>query len=635
MKKTVSFMLSFLIILLSFQITVYATNNIGANNFFVQVKELADRYDDSDGLSSDYEELKLTHRLIVKTKTNVPLDDYYGAVAVVEGYDCLHFLQYQNKVQAENAYISFTFDDVEYVEYDFYMPLGEEIGLSIADELNTHLSWNSSASQVDEAFELISEYGVECSNVNVAVMDSGIYAAHEFFNNDEVERVVDSGYIYKVEYTSEEDGSTYTVDYSSMEDDLYHGTHVSGIIYDNSMDNIKILPYRVTNERSILYSDILAAFESILIRNNIITPEEPQLANTNPNDDIDIVNMSFGGDLIKLDISGKTLNDKITLAVENGMIIVVAAGNESMNANICFPACNPNVITVSATDENGVPASFSNFGSPVDVAAPGVGIKSPTPRTFEDNNDKVVCEAYNTYMTLNGTSFSTPLATAAIAMMKSVLPEITPTEAKRIIKETAVVPQNWEENCDGLNYGTGILNFYNIAKALLEPEYSVTPTIKVNSDNKFEITAPEGTDSRIYYTLDGSVPTIDNHLLYTEPLNLRTKYVEEITAVCHENGKLIGEPVSYDLVTDKTKSVFYKWSINPLDDENSEILSCWTNNPEVATVDDYGKITGVSPGTAKITYNLASGERIIYRVNVAYAPWQWIIRILFFGFLWY
>ena len=620
---------------MSFQITVYATNNIGANSFFDQVKELADRYDDSDGLSSDDEELKLTHRLIVKTETNVPLDDYYGAVAVVEGYDCLHFLQYQNKVQAENAYISFTFDDVEYVEYDFYMPLGEENELSIADELNTHLSWNSSASQVDEAFELISEYGVVCSDVNVAVIDSGIYAAHEFFNNDEIKRVIDSGYIYKVEHKTKADGSTYTVDYSSMEDDLYHGTHVSGIIYDNSMDNIKILPYRVTNEKSILYSDILAAFESILIRNNIITPEEPQLANTNPNDDIDIVNMSFGGDLIELDISGKTLNDKITLAVENGMIIVVAAGNESMNAINCFPACNPNVITVSATDENGVPASFSNFGSPVDVAAHGVGIKSPTPRTFKDDNDKVVCEAYNAYMTLNGTSFSTPLATAAIAMMKSILPEITPTEAKRIIKETTVVPQNWEENCDGLNYGTGILNFYNIAKALLEPEYSITPTIKLNPDNKFEIIAPEVTNANFYYTIDGSVPTIDNHIKYTEPFNLRNSYKEKLIAVCHENGKLIGEPVIYDLVTEKTKTIFYKWSTNPLLNEDSEMLSCKINDPSIATVDNEGNITGLSPGNTKITYYMASGKRVICDVNVIYAPWQWIIIILFWGVLWY
>lgn len=590
------------------------------------MKDLANTYDVGDGLASEDSDSQYTFRLIVKTETNEPLNDYYGAVAVVEGYDCLHFLQYENETKAENAYISFSFDDVVYVEYDFYITLSEETESNTESVSDNHLSWNSSAAQVDEAFKLITEHGIECSEIRVGVLDSGIYAAHDFFDNPVNQRIIDSNHIYTVEYTSKEDGSKYTVDYSSMTDDFYHGTHVSGIIYDNTLENVKILPYKITNVRKVLYSDILAAFEAILIKNGIVISEDNAIINNDPNDDIDIVNMSFEGSLSNLDANGKTLFDKITLAVENGMIIVAAAGNFSRNTNGVFPACHPSVITVSATDENNIPANFSGFGETVTVAAPGVNINSPTPRTFQDNNEKEVCEAYSAYMTLSGTSMSTPLVVAAAATIKSIVPDITPAEVKRIIKETAYVPEGWDTQ-----YGTGIINFYNMVKAVLEPEYSGKPTIKMNSEGKVEITAPEGTDSRLYYTLDGSVPTLDNHLVYTEPFSISGKNVSVINAVCHENGKLIGEVVKYRTKSYQTLKIDYKETVKPLDADAK--WYSWDEN--IATVDSEGNITGVGRGNTTVTAVFKSGRTINYNVCVEYTKLQWFIRVFLLGFLWY
>lgn len=617
----------------SLEISAQATNEIDVTNFFSQVREMANTYDNNDGLASDDSGLMYTYRLIVKTETNEPLNDYYGAVAVVEGYDCLHFLQYQNRTQAENAYISFKFAGVKHVEYDFYIALSETALPNSEDASNEHLSWNSTVSQVDDAFNYIFENNVDCHEVRVAVIDTGLYAEHDYFNNSVSQRIIDSNYFYTVNYVSQDDGTSYTVDYSSMEDDFYHGTHVAGTIFDNSLENVKIVPYRVTNERAILYSGILSAFESILIKNGIVIPEDSSLVNSNPDDDIDIVNMSFGGNLSLLDTSGKTLYDKITLAVNNGMIIVAAAGNKTANADTFFPACHPDTISISATDENNIPADFSNFGNSIDIAAPGVNIRSTTPRTFEDD-DNEVCEAYSAYMTLKGTSMATPLVSAAVATLKSIIPDITPAEVKRIIQETAYVPDNWEESCDGKNYGTGVVNFYNMVKAVLDPEYSTTPTIKINADNKFEITAPEGTDSRIYYTLDGTIPTINNHLTYTEPLNLCNKYATKITAVCHENGKFIGEPVVYDMITYDTKTIFYRWSDNLADENEAENAYWQSYNPEIVSVDSDGNITGKSKGTTRVTCILQTGERIIYKVNVKYSPLQAFFVLFFFGFLW-
>lgn len=614
-----------IVVLFSASIKVQANESAGFEEFFGRVKKLADTYDDSGGLSSTGLKSELTNRLIVKTKTNKPLNNYYGAIAVVEGYDGLHFLQYQNKTQAQNAYISFSFEEIEYVEYDFYMSISNDITFDDATTLNQHLSWNSVASHVDEGLNLIRENEINCSEIRIAVIDSGTYAAHDFFKNTETGRIIDSNYIYEVEYTSKIDNSKYTEKYSSMDDSLYHGTHISGTIFDNTMENVKIIPYRITNERKVLYSDILSAFESILV-NNGIKVQENIPANTDPSDDIDIVNMSFEGDLDEIDAEGITLSQKISLAVQNGMIIITAAGNRSKNANFVFPACHPDVITVSATDEKNIPATFSGFGDSVDVAAPGTNINSTTSRTFDDDN---FSESYSAFEEDSGTSFAAPLVSAAAATLKSIDPNITPTEVKRIIKETAYVPDGWDTN-----YGTGIVNFYNMVKAVLEPETSCQPLeIKANN-GKIEIISPEGLDARIYYTIDGSVPTVENHIKYTEPVSFRNNYVEKIIAVCHENGKLISEPITYGMINHRDKTIFCKWSKNLPTYENSGKATWYSRNPEIASVDESGRITGVSPGNTDIVCRYPTGERVTWNVKVQYSPVQLFFIICFFGFLW-
>ena len=200
---------------------------------------------------------------------------------------------------------------------------------------------------------------------------------------------------------------------------------------------------------------------------------------------------------------------------------------------------------------------------------------------------------------------------------------------KKIIKETAYVPDGWNTN-----YGTGIVNFYNMVKAVLEPEASCQPVeIKANK-GKIEIVAPEGTDARIYYTIDGSVPTIDNHIKYTEPLSFRNNYVKKIIAVCHENGKLIGEPVSYNMINHKDKTIFYKWTKTLPSNEDSGKATWYSRNSEIASVDENGKITGVSPGNTDIICTYPTGERVTWNIKVQYSPVQLFFIICFFGFLW-
>jgi subtilisin len=132
------------------------------------------------------------------------------------------------------------------------------------------------------------------------------------------------------------------------------------------------------------------------------------------------------------------MHGAICRSVSAGVTYAVAAGNSSANANQFFPATYSEVITVSAlADFNGLPgggaaaptcrsdqddtlADFSNFGSDVDLIAPGVCILS----TFPNNG----------LSTLSGTSMATPHVTGAAALYKSTHPTATPAQVKSALQ---------------------------------------------------------------------------------------------------------------------------------------------------------------------------------------------------------
>lgn len=106
---------------------------------------------------------------------------------------------------------------------------------------------------------------------------------------------------------------------------------------------------------------------------------------------IKVINMSLGG-------GGTPSNDPICAAIDyaksKGTITVVAAGNSNIDVNTQVPAGCANAITVGAVDSTLTKASFSNYGTKTDIAAPGVGVYSSLPG--------------NTYGTWAGTSMATP-----------------------------------------------------------------------------------------------------------------------------------------------------------------------------------------------------------------------------------
>jgi subtilisin family serine protease len=152
----------------------------------------------------------------------------------------------------------------------------------------------------------------------------------------------------------------------SPDDANGHGTHVAGTIaaIDNDIDvvgvapNATVHPVRVLSKSGFGMTDWIVAGIDYVAANGVAG---------------DCANMSLGG-LGHQD----SIHDAITGAADLGIRFSVAAGNESADAEDYEPAHveHPNVYTISAIDSNDVFASFSNWGDPVDFAAPGVAITS-------------------------------------------------------------------------------------------------------------------------------------------------------------------------------------------------------------------------------------------------------------------
>ena len=114
-----------------------------------------------------------------------------------------------------------------------------------------------------------------------------------------------------------------------------------------------------------------------------------------------VANMSLGGG------ASATLDDAVTRSINSGVTYAVAAGNDNANACNTSPARTPAALTVGATATNDARASFSNYGSCVDISAPGVGITSAWNTSSTATN------------TISGTSMATPHVTGAAAVFLS------------------------------------------------------------------------------------------------------------------------------------------------------------------------------------------------------------------------
>jgi thermitase len=144
----------------------------------------------------------------------------------------------------------------------------------------------------------------------------------------------------------------------------------------------------------------------------------------------DVISMSLGGP--RNPLSQRLYDQAFQYANRQGAIVVVAAGNENRPAGRVLPSASPYVITVSAVDDNGQKASFSNYFNNYEqemgIAAPGVRILS----TFPGQR----------YRRLSGTSMATPCVAGVLGVLKALRPELTTQQAWQILNNTGIETGN-------------------------------------------------------------------------------------------------------------------------------------------------------------------------------------------------
>ncbi|UUE99222.1 S8 family serine peptidase [Xanthomonas hortorum pv. pelargonii] len=225
----------------------------------------------------------------------------------------------------------------------------------------------------------------------------------------------------------------------------WHGTHVAGTVAavtNNSTGvagtayNAKVVPVRVLAKCGGSLSDIS---DGIVWASGGTVSGIP--ANANP---AEVINMSLGGG----GACSSTLQNAINGAVSRGTTVVVAAGNDSANVSGSLPASCANVVAVAATTSAGAKASYSNFGTGIDVSAPGSGILSTL-------NSGTTTPGGASYASYNGTSMAAPHVAGVVALVQSVAPTaLTPAAVETLLKNTA---RALTGACSG-GCGAGIVN---------------------------------------------------------------------------------------------------------------------------------------------------------------------------------
>ncbi|MEV4621656.1 S8 family peptidase [Asanoa sp. NPDC049573] len=236
-------------------------------------------------------------------------------------------------------------------------------------------------------------YPNTASNVHAYIIDTGIRTSHQQFGGRAV-----SGFD--------------AVDGGTADDCNGHGTHVSGTVGGSAYGvakGVQLVAVRVLNcQGSGTNAQVVGGIDWVTA--NAIKPA--------------VANMSLGGG------ANTAIDSAVNSAINSGVTFAIAAGNGNtlgVRQNACnySPARVPNAITVGATQNNDAAASFSNYGTCVDILAPGVNITSSWSTSDTATN------------TISGTSMATPHVAGAAALVLSANPTWTNQQVRDYLVNNA------------------------------------------------------------------------------------------------------------------------------------------------------------------------------------------------------
>lgn len=274
---------------------------------------------------------------------------------------------------------------VDYVEKDYVAHIAE-----IPNDSRYNEQWGLEIIQADDAWDVTHGTG----SVDIAIIDTGINGVHPDLSS-KVGVSVNCTYFSGCQS-------------SSAQDNNGHGTHVAGIASAITNNNLgvagvswdaRLMSVKALNDNGSGYYSWISSAIMWATDNGA-----------------EVINLSLSGRY-----SSRTLRNAINYAWNNGVVIVAAAGNNTSSVPR-YPAYYSNVIAVAATDSQDKKASFSNYGSWVDVAAPGVSIIS----TYKDS-----------YSYLSGTSMATPFVSGLAALIKGQNVSWSNNQVRNQVENTA------------------------------------------------------------------------------------------------------------------------------------------------------------------------------------------------------
>lgn len=317
------------------------------------------------------------------------------------------------------------------------------------NDFNTANQWALTKINAEQAWD----FTTGSANVVIAIVDNGVKHSHEdlignrWVNSseqgglpaldDDFNGYTDDIYGYDIADSDNDPEPPSNIDNSSA---FFHGTHVAGIAAaaTNNGTGIASLGYN-------------CKFMSVKCSRN--SSDGQSL--TNAQDGIfyamrsgaDIINMSFASP----ENAGVT-ELIVNQATSSGVVLIGAAGNDNSDSEH-YPGAYANVLCVGATDENDHKAGFSNYGSWVDVMAPGTGIYSTMP------------VGGNTYDYKQGTSMATPLVSGLAGLVLAANSGYSPTQVKNKIIGGCINIDNLNSGLAG-QLGAGRINAWHTFSAV-------------------------------------------------------------------------------------------------------------------------------------------------------------------------
>lgn len=316
-----------LTIILMCLIITLSSINIGVLVENIDVTSIVELFDFTTPVKRELPPYEKNSLMITASGNNI---NTYGAYETYANGN-IHILKYKNEAECKNAYEKLKNDEnIELIEYDGTY--------KIATNDKTYQAKNFMQAPINAPY-----MGENTSN--------GI---NKIEKDDVVVAIIDTG--YDLEQTSNRimnTGANFSKDAkdNSIQDENGHGTSMANIILDNSSENVKVMPIKVANKdglapTSSIYKAIMYAIEQ----------------------KVNVINISMAS--YKSEKS-ELVARAVTLAKEQGIFVVVSAGNENSDVSEYTPANSSDAITVSAVNSNKEKMEYSNYGEAVDFSAYG------------------------------------------------------------------------------------------------------------------------------------------------------------------------------------------------------------------------------------------------------------------------